>query len=125
MIERNLIECNLIDLPALPPDSARTQRPMRVIALLAGASLGFLAFGAAVPTPAHALESWEVGCAYRSLPSGNGEAQRAFNCERQKMCRQMANARGAMMMEMGCFFVEPTATAPAPAATRSRPAQQQ
>lgn len=91
-------------------------------ALLAGAS-----FFSAGQAPALAQStSWEEGCAMRVVTPGSGDALRNYNCARQKECQQMANAQGSMMMGMGCFFVEPKATAPtAQQAGRTRPAQQQ
>ncbi|WP_332684766.1 hypothetical protein [Bosea sp. (in: a-proteobacteria)] len=87
-------------------------------AIMAGSAFFSLGSG-----PASAQSSWEQGCATRMVSPGAGDALRVYNCSRQKECQQMANAKGAMMMEMGCFFVAPSA-APAPQAGRSRPAQQ-
>lgn len=92
------------------------------VALLAGA-----AFFSAGQAPALAQStSWEEGCAMRVVTPGSGDALRTYNCSRQKECQQMANAKGGMMMGMGCFGVEPKGTAPAAQqAGRTRPAQQQ
>jgi hypothetical protein len=92
------------------------------ITLLAGA-----AFFSAGQAPALAQStSWEEGCAMRVVTPGSGDALRTYNCSRQKECQQMANAKGGMMMGMGCFGVEPKGTAPAAQqAGRTRPAQQQ
>ena len=96
-----------------------------LLALLAG---GVWLGAAAAPASAQTQPwstSWESGCAWRDVTPGPGDALRQANCARQKDCQLMANAKGSMMMEMGCLFVEPAARSPAPAATRSRPAQQQ
>jgi hypothetical protein len=92
------------------------------VALLAGAA--FFGTGQA-PALAQSM-SWEEGCAMRVVTPGSGDALRNYNCARQKECQQMANAKGGMMMGMGCFGVEPKAPAPAAQqAGRTRPAQQQ
>ena len=75
-----------------------------------GAGLAiFVGAVASVPgaVPASAASGWETGCAYRSDPVGNGEMIRRYDCDREKECQQMADARNAMMMGMGCFFVAP------------------
>lgn len=92
-----------------------------LFALLAGASL----FGAGTAPAAAQSTSWEEACSARIVTPGNGDALRTLNCERQKMCQQMANAKGGMMMEMGCFFVMPKAGATTAQAGRVRPGQQQ
>ncbi len=83
---------------------------------------------AAAPASAQTQQpdmKWETGCAWRDITPGSGDALRQYNCTRQKECQLMANAKGAMMMSMGCFFVEPAPTSPSPATTRTRPGQQQ
>jgi hypothetical protein len=91
------------------------------VAILAGA-----AFGAGAAPAAAQATGWEEGCAMRMVTPGSGDILRTMNCDRQKMCQQMANAKGGMMMGMGCFFVEPKAPTPAAQqAGRTRPAQQQ
>lgn len=81
--------------------------------------------GGIAPATAQAA-SWEEGCAVRMVTPGSGDILRTMNCDRQKMCQQMANAKGGMMMGMGCFFVEPKAPTPtAQRAGRTRPGQQQ
>lgn len=92
------------------------------LALLAGA-----AFFIAGQAPALAQStSWEEGCAMPVVTPGYGDALRVHNCARQKDCQQMADARGGMMMGMGCFFVAPRGTAPETSpAGRTRPAQRQ
>lgn len=89
------------------------------IAILAGT-----AFFGAGPSPASAQSSWEQGCATRMVSPGAGDALRVNNCTRQKECQQMANAKGTMMMGMGCFFVAPSG-AQAAQVGGSRPARQQ
>ena len=89
-------------------------------AILAGSALFSLGTG---PVGAQA-SSWERACAERVVSPGAGDALRVNNCARQKECQQMADARGSVMMGMGCFFVAPSAEAPAPQPGRSRPAQQ-
>lgn len=85
-----------------------------------------LASGAGAAPAAAQSMNWEDGCAMRVVTPGSGDILRTMNCDRQKMCQQMANAKGGMMMGMGCFFVEPKAPAPtAPQAGRTRPGQQQ
>lgn len=91
-----------------------------VAAILAGGAL----FGASAPARAQST-SWEEGCAMRMVTPGPGDILRTMNCDRQKMCQQMANAKGGMMMDMGCFFVGPRAGAPTAQVGRSRPTQQQ
>lgn len=89
-------------------------------ALLAGSA--FFNLGS---SPASAQSTgWERACAERMVSPGAGDALRVNNCARQRECQAMANAKGAMMMEMGCFFVSPSASAPMAEAGRSRPAQQ-
>jgi hypothetical protein len=91
-------------------------------ALLAGAAF----FGGGQEPALAQSTSWEEGCAMRVVTPGSGDALRVYNCTRQKECQQMANAKGGMMMELGCFGVMPRAAAPiAPQAGRTRPAQQQ
>ncbi len=100
----------------------------RGLALAARFALAFGAGGLLFGTPALAQEprqSWEIGCAMRNVTPGPGDLLRTMNCDRQKACQQMANAKGAMMMEMGCIGVMPIGRAPAPEAGRQRPAQQQ
>lgn len=107
---------------SLEPAGRRRSAAYTVLAGLAFAAAGLISS----PTLAQApQQSWEIGCAYKSLPTGNGEAIRTLNCERQKTCQEMANAKGAMMMEKGCFFVEPIGRAPAAQPGRLRPTQQQ
>ncbi|CAN7212379.1 hypothetical protein LJR090_000820 [Bosea sp. LjRoot90] len=92
-----------------------------IAAILAGSAL----FGAATPARAQST-SWEEGCAGRMVTPGSGDILRTMNCDRQKMCQQMANAKGGMMMGMGCFGVEPKGAAPvAQQAGKTRPSQQQ
>ncbi len=92
-----------------------------LFAFLAGAGL----VGAGTRPAAAQSASWEEGCSVRVVTPGNGDSLRALNCERQKMCQQMASAKGGMMMEKGCFFVMPKASAPAAQAGRVRPTQRQ
>ena len=76
--------------------------------------------GTIPPAGRHALDGDTV------VTPGSGDALRVYNCTRQKECQQMANAKGGMMMGMGCFGVEPNGAAPAARqAGRTRPAQQQ
>jgi hypothetical protein len=84
-----------------------------ILALLAGAAV----FGASTSQAAE-RQSWEIGCAWREVTPGPGDALRNYNCTRQRDCQQMANAKGQMMMGLGCFFVMPEAGS-------SRPAQRQ
>lgn len=101
-------------------------RSPAVVAALAG--LAFAAGGLLSAAPASAqepLQSWEIGCATRNVTPGPGDLLRTMNCDRQKGCQTMANAKGAMMMEMGCFGVMPISRPPAREAGRQRPAQQQ
>lgn len=70
-------------------------------------------------------QSWEIGCAMRNVTPGPGDLLRTMNCDRQKGCQEMANAKGAMMMEMGCIGVMPIGRAPARDAGRQQPAPQQ
>lgn len=102
--------------------AASALRRGAALALLAGA-----AFCGAGQAPALAQStSWEEGCAMRVVTPGYGDATRLYNCARQKECQDMANAKGSMMMGMGCFFVSPKGVAPAAKrAGRTRPAQQQ
>lgn len=86
--------------------------------------VGGAPFGAATPASAQSM-SWEAGCAERVVTPGPGDALRAFNCARQKECQQMANAKGGMMMDMGCFGVSPSASQVPAGAVRSRPERQQ
>jgi hypothetical protein len=80
----------------------------------------------AAASPAIARQaSWEIGCAMRNVTPGPGDIHRTMNCDRQKGCQTMANAKGGMMMEMGCFGVEPTGRPPARDVGRQRPSQQQ
>lgn len=91
------------------------------LALLAGAALFSTGQG---PALAQSM-NWEDGCAMRVVTPGSGDILRTMNCTRQKECQQMANAKGGMMMSMGCFGVEPQPQAPvARQAGRTRPAQQ-
>lgn len=100
----------------------RSAAPRAVaFAILSGAAFG----AGAAPASAQSM-NWEEGCAMRMVTPGSGDILRTMNCDRQKMCQQMANAKGGMMMGMGCFFVEPKAPTPAAQqAGRTRPAQQQ
>ncbi len=103
-----------------------SRRGCALAAVLAG--LGFAAGGLLFSLPALAQapqESWEIGCAIRNVTPGPGDLLRTMNCDRQKGCVTMANAKGGMMMEMGCFGVMPTGRPPARDAGRQRPAQQQ
>ncbi|MBN9440620.1 hypothetical protein [Bosea sp. (in: a-proteobacteria)] len=93
--------------------------PVRAAAFAILAGFAFLGLGS---TAASAQSnSWERACAERMVSPGSGDALRAYNCARQKECQAMANAKGAMMMERGCFFVSPSTAE----AGRSRPGQQQ
>ena len=105
------------------PDFVRFAVPRAAaVALLAGTA--FIGAGAA-PAAAQATR-WAEGCAMRMVTPGSGDILRTMNCDRQKMCQQMANAKGGTMMGMGCFFVAPKAPTPAAQqAGRTRPAQQQ
>jgi len=99
-------------------------------ASLAAAALaiatGIVTLGLGSGPAAAQSTSWEEGCAMRVVTPGSGDALRNYNCARQKDCQQMANAKGGMMMGMGCFFVEPKGPVPAAQqAGRTRPAQQQ
>ena len=106
-------------------------QPVRLLArtaLLALFAGGVWIGAGAAPASAQTQQpdmKWETGCAWRDVTPGPGDALRQYNCTRQKDCQQMANAKGSMMMGMGCVMVEPAAKAPSPAATRTRPAQQQ
>ncbi|MCV9935129.1 hypothetical protein OIU35_02020 [Boseaceae bacterium BT-24-1] len=92
------------------------------VALLAGAAF----FGAGQAPALAQSTSWEEGCAVRMVTPGSGDILRTMNCDRQKMCQQMANAQGSMMMGMGCFGVEPKGPAPVAQQTgKARPSQQQ
>ena len=98
---------------------APTGALVRAAAFAALAGSAFLGLGS---TAASAQSnSWERACAERMVSPGSGDALRAYNCARQKECQAMANAKGAMMMERGCFFVSPSTAE----AGRSRPGQQQ
>ena len=93
--------------------------PVRAAAFAILAGFAFLGLGC---TAASAQSNnWERACAERMVSPGSGDALRTYNCARQKECQAMANAKGAMMMERGCFFVSPSTAE----AGRSRPGQQQ
>lgn len=110
----------------LPFPALRRGLRLTGLCMLAGLGLAGASGRAAQAQPAPGPStSWEIGCAQSMVSPGYGDALRVMNCMRQKDCQQMANARGQMMMGTGCFFVEPTARAPSPAAARSGPAQQQ
>ncbi len=96
--------------------------PVRAAAFAIPAGFAFLGLGSTAATAQS--NSWERACAERVVSPGSGDALRVYNCARQKECQAMANAKGAMMMELGCFFVSPSAV-PAAQAGRSRPGQQQ
>lgn len=100
----------------------------RSAGLAALIALAFAAGGLFSAAPARAEEprqSWEIGCSARNVTPGAGDLLRTMNCDRQKGCQEMANAKGAMMMEMGCIGVMPIGRPPARDAGRQRPAQQQ
>jgi hypothetical protein len=106
-------------------ERARSRRPSVIVGLI---GLAFAAGSLLCGAPALAQEpkqSWEIGCATRNVTPGPGDLLRTMNCDRQKSCQEMANARGSMMMEMGCIGVMPTGREPAREAGRQRPAQQQ
>ncbi|AZO77279.1 hypothetical protein B5U98_17040 [Bosea sp. Tri-39] len=87
---------------------------------------GFVTLGLGNGPAAAQSTNWEEGCAMRVVTPGSGDILRTMNCARQKECQQMANARGSMMMGMGCFGVEPQGPAPvAQQAGKTRPARQQ
>jgi hypothetical protein len=90
-------------------------------ALLAGGVF----FGLGQAPAAAQSTSWEEGCATRVVTPGSGDILRTTNCGRQKDCQQMANAQGSMMMDKGCFFVMPNASAPASQAGQARPVRKQ
>ena len=95
-------------------------------AVLAGLVLAAGSLMSGAPALAQApQQSWEIGCAMRNVTPGPGDIHRTMNCERQKGCQNMANAKGAMMMEMGCFGVMPIGRPPARDVGRQRPSQQQ
>lgn len=110
------------------PNRARSSGALARAALLAFAAGSIWIGAGAAPASAQTQQpdmKWETGCAWREVTPGSGDALRQYNCTRQKECQLMANAKGAMMMNMGCFFVQPAPTSPSPATTRTRPAQQQ
>lgn len=106
-------------------ERARARKPA-FMAAMAGLALAVGGFLHGAPAFAQeAKQSWEIGCAMRNVTPGPGDLLRTMNCDRQKGCQEMANAKGAMMMEMGCLGVTPIGRAPARDAGRQRPAQQQ
>ncbi len=106
-------------------ERARSHRPA-VIAALAGLAFAAGSLLSGVPALAQeAKQSWEIGCATRNVTPGAGDLLRTMNCDRQKGCQEMANAKEGMMMEMGCIGVMPIGRPPARDAGRQRPAQQQ
>lgn len=96
--------------------------PVRGAAFAILAGFALLGLGSATATAQS--NSWERACAERVVSPGAGDALRVYNCVRQKECQAMANAKDAMVMERGCFFVSPS-TAPTAEAGRSRPGRQQ
>ena len=102
-------------------------RPLTAIRHGAAAALlaGGMFFGLGQAPAMAQSTSWEEGCAMRVITPGSGDALRNYNCTRQKECQQMANAKGGMMMGMGCFGVEPNAAAPAAATGQARPVRKQ
>jgi hypothetical protein len=109
--------------------TSQIQHSNRSAALSAALAAAFIAggtlLGGAAPARAQSM-SWEDGCAMRVVTPGSGDILRTMNCDRQKTCQQMANAKGGMMMGMGCFGVEPKTPAPAAQQTgRARPVQKQ
>jgi hypothetical protein len=106
----------------LGPAGRRLLPRAAAFVILTGAAF---AGGGIAPAAAQSM-SWEEGCAMRMVTPGSGDILRTMNCDRQKMCQQMANAKGGMMMGMGCFGVEPKTPAPAAQQTgRARPVQKQ
>lgn len=104
--------------------SARLARAAAVALFASGIFVAANAGPAAAQTQRPDMK-WETGCAWRDVQPGSGDAMRQYNCTRQKECQLMANAKGSMMMGMGCFFVQPAPTSPSPATTQTRPGQQQ
>jgi len=107
----------MLDLSSRP--TLRTTVRLAGLALLAGLGL----VGATLRPALAAPSSWEIGCAQSVVSPGYGDGLRVMNCMRQKDCQQMADAKGATMTGMGCFFVEPTAHAPAATALRPHTAK--
>ncbi len=71
----------------------------------------------AAPSAARAMDTdWHQTCNFKSSPQGYGDMARERACMRQNDCTAMANARGGMMMGMGCVGVMPDTAA---AATRA------
>jgi hypothetical protein len=95
---------------SLPPI---LHRSLRLAALAVCAGAGLLA--AAAPTGAMDTD-WHKVCTFKSSPQGAAEMAREMACMRLRDCTAMANARGGMMMGMGCVGVMPDAAA---AATRA------
>ncbi|KUL96284.1 hypothetical protein DK26_05345 [Bosea sp. WAO] len=96
--------------------------PVRAAAFAILAGFAFPGLGSTAATAQS--NSWERACAERVVSPGSGDALRVYNCARQKECQAMANAKGAMMMERGCFFVSPSTT-PTAELERSRAGRQQ
>jgi hypothetical protein len=120
----------MIDHAKLAPalNRVRSSRTLARAALLAFAAGGIWIGAGTAPASAQTQQpdmKWETGCAWRDVTPGSGDALRQYNCTRQKECQLMANAKGGMMMGMGCFFVQPAPTSPSPATTQTRPSQQQ
>ncbi|AMJ59435.1 hypothetical protein [Bosea sp. PAMC 26642] len=94
------------------------------VRFLRSAAFAVLATGALcwmAPTPAAALETdWKQGCIMKSSPQGYGEMIRERQCGHLNDCQRMADAKGAMMTGMGCFFVAPSSGAAATDAGQAR-----
>ncbi|HEY5795836.1 MAG TPA: hypothetical protein VIU82_12540 [Bosea sp. (in: a-proteobacteria)] len=103
----------MLDRPHLP--ALRNGWRAVALALCAGAAM------LAAPSPARAMDTdWHQTCTFKTSPQGYGDMARERACIRQNDCTAMADARGGMMMGMGCVGVAPDAPAAATRAAQPR-----